>query len=652
MQRFQRAFLSILTPFSSTLSKVICAGILLAGLLGGVQPAAADLGPVSPSGHPIVYLGVTYFAKYDGLSGQDSTELDAIINALGGSTYVTGAAYDVQLVIESEIGWDATEPQQGDYSHFGPYQQFAQLIQSKGLVWTPLLSYHYVPGWVSTKYANDAMPSAFMPFVPTSAVWSGEAATWTRQALQALSPYFGSPIKVVLCGNEMLTAKRSSDPAVLTAADFDARSRDWANALTTLVNAAKSVVQGQVPVTTKLVPYELHATEMLQRGMFPHAYDLLDSLDVVAIDTYPPADAEYQGLFRSDKATYVSEFNLPGGGATGDQLLSWVELGVSRYNLRYAAWFCWQCGAEYSMTADEQRGMRDAINWIRTLGAVYSLPSRSVSFQLSTDILGKSDSSWMVHPAEASRHTAALSLGARLPFPVRYEVDYRPRTAGTQIAQIVDYRSVDTFGKHAIYLLEDLDAQVSAPEGTFYTSGNSCCSEATVAYSPSLAAGTQVFDWTPWWSLGVRKLEKQQLWLAMGAVRDWVVSPDGVPVAEQFGSSFFIAQGTLFELDNHPERPLPTLLGDMINYSGCGEGSCVASQGAYVSHFTGSGCTGIESYYLPYDGYAYQCRTWDGGGQCGTIHRTVTNRSYRYNGVCYDAWPSGNTLSDFVTVYR
>jgi hypothetical protein len=84
----------------------------------------------------------------------------------------------------------------------------------------------------------------------------------------------------------------------------------------------------------------------------------------------------------------------------------------------------------------------------------------------------------------------------------------------------------------------------------------------------------------------------------------------------------------------------------------CGEASCVPVQGTYISHFTGSGCTGTESYYLPYDYYAYTCRTWNGTGQCGTIHRTVTNRSYRYNGTCYDAWPSGNTLTDFVTIYR
>jgi hypothetical protein len=92
---------------------------------------------------------------------------------------------------------------------------------------------------------------------------------------------------------------------------------------------------------------------------------------------------------------------------------------------------------------------------------------------------------------------------------------------------------------------------------------------------------------------------------------------------------------------------------DLSGGGGCGEASCVPVQGTYVSHFSGPGCSGTESYYLPYDGYAYLCRTWDGGGQCGTIHRTVTNYSARINGgPCQDLWPTGNTLSDFVTVYR
>ncbi len=85
----------------------------------------------------------------------------------------------------------------------------------------------------------------------------------------------------------------------------------------------------------------------------------------------------------------------------------------------------------------------------------------------------------------------------------------------------------------------------------------------------------------------------------------------------------------------------------------CGEASCVPAQATYISHFSGPGCTGTESYYLPYDGYAYSCRTWNGTGQCGTIRRSVKNYSARINGgACQDLWPSGNTLSDFVTVYR
>lgn len=92
---------------------------------------------------------------------------------------------------------------------------------------------------------------------------------------------------------------------------------------------------------------------------------------------------------------------------------------------------------------------------------------------------------------------------------------------------------------------------------------------------------------------------------------------------------------------------------DGTSGGGCGEATCVPAQGMYVSHFSGPGCTGTESYYLPYDGYGYACRTWNGTGMCGTIRRTVTNFSARINGgPCQDLWPAGNTLTDFVTIYR
>src|SRR3954452_4815557 len=65
--------------------------------------------------------------------------------------------------------------------------------------------------------------------------------------------------------------------------------------------------------------------------------------------------------------------------------------------------------------------------------------------------------------------------------------------------------------------------------------------------------------------------------------------------------------------------------------SSCAEGTCVDPDGQYISHFTGANCDGTESYYLPYDGWAYTCRPDpSSGARCGTDQHTVTNRSYRY----------------------
>lgn len=76
-------------------------------------------------------------------------------------------------------------------------------------------------------------------------------------------------------------------------------------------------------------------------------------------------------------------------------------------------------------------------------------------------------------------------------------------------------------------------------------------------------------------------------------------------------------------------------------------------QGAYISHFTDPKCTGQESYYTPYFNSDGIRRSWDGKGSVGTILYTATNKSWRgSNGVCTDSWPSGNTLSGFVHIYR
>ena len=86
----------------------------------------------------------------------------------------------------------------------------------------------------------------------------------------------------------------------------------------------------------------------------------------------------------------------------------------------------------------------------------------------------------------------------------------------------------------------------------------------------------------------------------------------------------------------------------------CGEAACVpVTRKEIGSHFTGPGCTGTESYYTPYNGYDGIRRSWDGKGVAGTMLRTETHRSFKSAaGVCTDNWPSGNTLSNFVRIYR
>ena len=88
----------------------------------------------------------------------------------------------------------------------------------------------------------------------------------------------------------------------------------------------------------------------------------------------------------------------------------------------------------------------------------------------------------------------------------------------------------------------------------------------------------------------------------------------------------------------------------------CGEASCVGPDGLqYVSHFSGTGCTGTEYYYAAYFNSGYNCRPDSSSGAiCGTNELGSTNtRSYRQNGICNgDPWPGGNYLTGLVRVYR
>lgn len=90
-----------------------------------------------------------------------------------------------------------------------------------------------------------------------------------------------------------------------------------------------------------------------------------------------------------------------------------------------------------------------------------------------------------------------------------------------------------------------------------------------------------------------------------------------------------------------------------IANNSCLEKSCIAVKKAYISHFTELECSGEEYYYTPYFNYDGVRRSWDGRGLAGTKLQTVTSKSYKdSSGVCYNQWPEGSTLIDFVKIYR
>jgi hypothetical protein len=115
-----------------------------------------------------------------------------------------------------------------------------------------------------------------------------------------------------------------------------------------------------------------------------------------------------------------------------------------------------------------------------------------------------------------------------------------------------------------------------------------------------------------------------------------------------------VASASLAACDTpDPVAPVQQSVRPRMSYTFCPETSCTTLGGAYISHFTGTNCTGTESYYTPYFNSDGIRRSWDGNGIAGTTLRTVTNYSYKdSSGTCYNAWPSGNTLSGFVTIYR
>lgn len=126
----------------------------------------------------------------------------------------------VELVIELEVSWADTESSPGVYD-FIWCKDFANLCKSKNIKWTPLLSPHYVPAYILTKYSNDKICyvdgtpigniSPFLVFSPSSQVWDTEIANWIKAFVNSMadSGHFttsagSKAIDELLIGNEMM----------------------------------------------------------------------------------------------------------------------------------------------------------------------------------------------------------------------------------------------------------------------------------------------------------------------------------------------------------------------------------------------------------------------------------------------------------------
>lgn len=163
----------------------------------------------------------------------------------------------VSLVVELDVPWDGTQLTEATGAidatfDFEYYKQFASLCEARNIKWTPLLAPHYVPKFIMDKYSGiiragfvthsddriSLLPcpcppetengpvtytqpelggNPFLPFSPSSEVWSLEVASWIRAFVIEMRgntnnnnenhfslPSSSKSIDEILVGNEMM----------------------------------------------------------------------------------------------------------------------------------------------------------------------------------------------------------------------------------------------------------------------------------------------------------------------------------------------------------------------------------------------------------------------------------------------------------------
>jgi len=309
--------------------------LLLVFLMGGSEPVKSQTA---------YKIGVTLHRQSAEKAIDLAPFLDRIVTEMAsGKPQRTWEGGSLRALVQLEVSWAVTEPSRQQYD-FRFYQDFARLCKQKGLYWSVLLSPHYLPEFIRTKYASDFMTYAddsrvpdhdsFLRLSPSSAVWENEIAQWIRAFVRAMQNDDGinhfatGTIGDLLLGNELMypvTGKLSTfdtatqaawrkfknDPFAILPRSippntevYTFRANELSNAISVMVTAAADELQilglNDVALSSKTFSYYFPPRSTYSgwwgdqgAGYTATSVRKLDSVfkGVFATDNYPAKDA-------------------------------------------------------------------------------------------------------------------------------------------------------------------------------------------------------------------------------------------------------------------------------------------------------------------------------------------------------------------------
>lgn len=284
---------------------------LLVFLMGGAEPVQSQAA---------YKIGVTLHRQVAGQATDLAPLLDRIVAEMAsGKPVRTWEGGSLRALVQLEVSWATTEPEKQQYN-FRFYQDFARLCKEKGLYWSVLLSPHYLPEYIKSKYVADLLTYAdgslvpeydtFLRVSPSSAVWSNEISEWIRAFIRAMQDDRGvnhfsdGTIGDLLLGNEVMypvTGKLSTFDSATEAA--------WK----IFKNDPFAILPRSIPPTTEVFTFRANELSNAISAMVTAAGDELQALGVngVALSSktfsyYFPPRSTYSGWWGDQGAGYTA----------------------------------------------------------------------------------------------------------------------------------------------------------------------------------------------------------------------------------------------------------------------------------------------------------------------------------------------------------